>query len=65
MVTAVRVMKTERALKEQLLIQSIVSEVSKRFMPQVSDVKKALENLIERKYIARDDSDPSNLTYVA
>ncbi|KAF9820958.1 hypothetical protein IEO21_00935 [Rhodonia placenta] len=44
-----RVMKTERTLKEQLLIQSIVSEVSKRFMPQVSDVKKVCHDVFKER----------------
>lgn len=47
--TIVRIMKGRKTLTLQLLIDAVVSDVSKRFPPDVKEMKKRVENLIERE----------------
>jgi cullin-4 len=46
--TMVRVMKGRKKLTLQLLFDAVVSDVSKRFPPDVKEMKKRVESLIER-----------------
>jgi cullin 1 len=36
----VRIMKARKAMKNQLLIQEVISQVSQRFAPKIPDIKK-------------------------
>lgn len=63
--TIVRIMKARKKLTLQLLIDGVVSDVSKRFPPDVKEIKKRVESLIEREFMARDEEDRSILHYVA
>lgn len=63
--TIVRIMKSRKKLTLQLLIDGVVSDVSKRFPPDVKEIKKRVESLIEREFMARDEEDRSILHYVA
>jgi cullin-4 len=45
----VRIMKARKKLTLQLLIDQVVTDVSKRFPPDVKEIKKRMENLIERE----------------
>lgn len=47
--TIVRIMKSRKKLTLQLLIDGVVSDVSKRFPPDVKEIKKRVESLIERE----------------
>jgi cullin-4 len=47
--TIVRIMKGRKTLTLQLLIDAVVSDVSKRFPPDVKEMKKRVESLIERE----------------
>lgn len=47
--TIVRIMKGRKKLTLQLLIDAVVSDVSKRFPPDVKEMKKRVESLIERE----------------
>lgn len=47
--TIVRIMKGKKKLTLQLLIDNVVSDVSKRFPPDVREIKKRVESLIERE----------------
>lgn len=47
--TIVRIMKGKKKLTLQLLIDAVVSDVSKRFPPDVKEMKKRVESLIERE----------------
>lgn len=42
-------MKSRKKLTLQLLIDGVVSDVSKRFPPDVKEIKKRVESLIERE----------------
>lgn len=47
--TIVRIMKGRKKMTLQLLIDAVVSDVSKRFPPDVKEMKKRVESLIERE----------------
>lgn len=47
--TIVRIMKGKKKMTLQLLIDAVVSDVSKRFPPDVKEMKKRVESLIERE----------------
>ncbi|ODN95685.1 hypothetical protein I350_04529 [Cryptococcus amylolentus CBS 6273] len=63
--TLVRLMKARKRLSLQLLIDAVVGEVSKRFPPDVKEIKKRVESLIEREFLERDEEDRGVLKYVA
>jgi cullin-4 len=42
-------MKGRKTLTLQLLIDAVISDVSKRFPPDVKEMKKRVESLIERE----------------
>ncbi|KAL7424503.1 hypothetical protein Q5752_000187 [Cryptotrichosporon argae] len=63
--TIVRIMKGRKTLTLQLLIDGVVTDVSKRFPPDVKEIKKRVESLIEREFLMRDEDDRNVLHYVA
>lgn len=63
--TIVRIMKARKKLTLQLLIDAVVSDVSKRFPPDVKEIKKRVESLIEREFLMRDEDDRNLLHYLA
>ncbi|KAH0582065.1 hypothetical protein H2248_011721 [Termitomyces sp. 'cryptogamus'] len=65
--TIVRLMKTRKTMKKQTLVQEIVSQVFELnlFTPQISDVNKTIELLLEKEYIEHVDGSKDILTYIA
>jgi cullin-4 len=63
--TVVRIMKARKRMTLQLLVDAIVTDVSKRFPPDVKEIKKRVESLIEREYLQRDEEDRNKLKYLA
>ncbi|WVN90037.1 uncharacterized protein L203_105270 [Cryptococcus depauperatus CBS 7841] len=61
----VRIMKARKTITLQLLIDAVVTDVSKKFPPDIKDIKKRVENLIEREFMSRDDGDRGVLHYIA
>ncbi|KAG7447775.1 Cullin-domain-containing protein [Guyanagaster necrorhizus] len=61
----VRIMKANRTMKNQALIQEVISQVSQRFVPKIPDIKKAVEALLEQEYIERVDGQRDTFAYVA
>ncbi|KAG7447738.1 Cullin-domain-containing protein [Guyanagaster necrorhizus] len=61
----VRIMKANRTMKNQALIQEVISQVSQRFVPKIPDIKKAVETLLEQEYIERVDGQRDRFAYVA
>ncbi|KAI5294411.1 hypothetical protein KEM52_004082 [Ascosphaera acerosa] len=59
----VRVMKSRKRMKHVQLVQEVINQVNKRFPPQISDIKKNIEALLEKEYIERVDND--EIAYVA
>ena len=56
-------MKTRKALKHALLVAEIYKQL--RFPVTPNDLKKRIESLIERDYMARDRDDQTLYNYVA
>jgi len=61
----VRVMKARRALDHNGVVQEVTKQLSARFIPNPTDIKKHLENLIEREFIERDRNDRRLFVYLA
>ncbi|KAK0440261.1 Cullin [Armillaria borealis] len=63
--TIVRVMKARQSMKNQQLIQEVISQLSQRFTPNVADIKKAIGILLEKEYIERVKGTKDSFAYVA
>lgn len=63
--TVVRIMKARKTLKHAQLVQEVVAQVGSRFHPDVSQVKKAIESLIEKEYLERKEGEREVLQYLA
>lgn len=59
----VRIMKTRKALAHRLLASELAAQL--RFPVRAADLKKRVESLIDREFLARDADDPSVYTYLA
>jgi hypothetical protein len=56
----VRIMKSRQVLPHIQLIQEIIDQANSRFSPSVIMIKKCIEQLLEKQFIARQERD----TYV-
>ncbi|KAF9527571.1 Cullin [Crepidotus variabilis] len=63
--TIVRVMKARKTMKNQALIQEVISQISQRFAPKIPDIKKAIDTLLEKEYIERVEGAKDTFAYVA
>ncbi|KAI0042482.1 Cullin-domain-containing protein [Auriscalpium vulgare] len=63
--TIVRIMKARKTMKNQPLIQEVISQISQRFTPKIPDIKKAIETLLEKEYIERVTDARDTFAYVA
>ena len=61
----VRIMKARKSLDMPSLILEVIRQLAVRFVPSNSDIKKRIEDLIERDYLERDSSDSKILSYCA
>ncbi|RGP80392.1 cullin 3 [Fusarium longipes] len=63
----VRIMKSRKELSHSQLTSEVLTQLSGRFRPEVSLIKKRIEDLIAREYLERPDEDgaPSLYRYVA
>ncbi|KDD71500.1 hypothetical protein H632_c4910p0, partial [Helicosporidium sp. ATCC 50920] len=59
----VRIMKTRRSLEHKTLVAELGSQLC--FPVRGADLKKRIESLIDREYLARDESNPNIYTYLA
>jgi cullin 2 len=58
-------MKTRKLLTYQLLIKEVVEQSKARFSPSIPMIKKCIEELMEKQYLERDQTDTSRLSYIA
>ncbi|KAK0436828.1 Cullin [Desarmillaria tabescens] len=63
--TIVRVMKARQSMTNQQLVQEVISQLSQRFTPNVGDIKKAIDILVEKEYIERVQGTRDRFAYVA
>jgi len=61
----VRIMKGKKKLAYQDLINAVIEAVGKRFHPVVADIKKRIDDLVEKEYLRRDEADTNLFHYVA
>ena len=61
----VRIMKSRRVLDHNNLITEVTKQLSHRFLPNPSVIKKRLESLIEREFLERDQANRKLYRYLA
>ena len=59
------IMKARKTMKNQPLIQEVISQISQRFAPKIPDIKKAIDTLLEKEYIERVEGTRDTFAYVA
>ena len=60
-----RIMKARKTMMLHPLVQEVISQISTRFTPDVPDIKKAVDTLLEKEYIKRVEGELDTFTYVA
>lgn len=60
----VRVMKNRKQLSHTDLVAEVTAQLARRFTPKISMVKIAIERLIEKDYLERDEKDRKILRYL-
>lgn len=61
----VRIMKSRKSMDHSNLVAEVIHQLTNRFLPTLIDIKKRIENLIEREYIERDKDDKRMYNYLA
>ncbi|CAD5111560.1 DgyrCDS859 [Dimorphilus gyrociliatus] len=61
----VRIMKARKRLQHNVLVAEVTEQLKARFLPSPVVIKKRIEGLIERDYLARTPEDRKVYTYVA
>jgi cullin 1 len=59
------IMKARKTIKNQALIQEVISQISQRFAPKIPDIKKAIETLLEKEYMERVEGSKDTFAYIA
>ncbi|XP_030753552.1 cullin-3 isoform X2 [Sitophilus oryzae] len=61
----VRIMKSRKRMAHNILVTEVTEQLRSRFLPSPVIIKKRIEGLIEREYLARTPEDRKVYTYVA
>ncbi|KAK0163798.1 hypothetical protein PV328_002492 [Microctonus aethiopoides] len=61
----VRIMKARKRMAHNILVTEVTQQLRARFLPSPMIIKKRIEGLIEREYLARTPEDRKVYTYVA
>jgi cullin 1 len=61
----VRIMKARRTLQYNDIVELVVTQVSKLFIPKPRDIKRRIDELITKEFLKRDPSDPTLFHYLA
>jgi cullin 3 len=61
----VRIMKSRKVLEHQQLIAEVTAQLAARFEPNPQDIKKRIENLVNREFLERKPDMRSTYSYVA
>ncbi|XP_062517542.1 cullin-2-like [Corticium candelabrum] len=61
----VRIMKSRKALKHNLLIQEVIAQARARFSPSIALIKKCIEALIDKQYLERREDSKDEYHYLA
>ncbi|XP_071637774.1 cullin-3-like [Temnothorax longispinosus] len=61
----VRIMKARKRMPHNILVTEVTEQLRGRFLPSPVIIKKRIEGLIEREYLARTEEDLKVYTYVA
>ena len=61
----IRVMKGRKMLDQNNLVAEVVALMSGRFVPAIETIKNRIENLVEREFLRKDDTDIKVYHYVA
>jgi cullin 3 len=61
----VRIMKARKKMQHNMLITEVTNQLKSRFLPSPVVIKKRIESLIEREYLARATEDMKLYSYVA
>jgi len=61
----VRIMKARKKLQHNNLVTEVIEQLKSRFLPSPVIIKKRIESLIEREYLARSNVDRKVYTYLA
>ena len=56
-------MKSRKKMKHTQLVSETIVQIKSRFAPKVGDIKKSIDQLIEKEYLERIEED--NLGYLA
>ncbi|KAH8793125.1 Cullin [Flagelloscypha sp. PMI_526] len=64
-VTIWRIMKARKTMKNQALIQEVISRLCSSFSPKIPHIKKAIEVVIEKEWIKRAEGRKDTFEYVA
>ncbi len=61
----VKIMKSRKTLSHVNLIQEVIDQARMRFTPSIPMIKKCVEQLIEREYLARAEGESDRYAYLA